>query len=303
MNRWQKNSLRAIALLVVIAFVALALVSRSHAHELITNPVATRKYPTTTPADYNMRFEDVSVVSSDGLKLVAWYVPSTNGAALIVQHGYKDDRSVMLNVAALFHRHGYGVLINAVRAHDHSEGELISFGHHEMKDMNAFFAFLRGRPGVNPDRIGIFGISMGGSLAIQFAAENELVRAVVADCAPSSIADTVETSVRFFTGLPPFPFAPMILFWADREGGYSSSEINAKSWIGRISPRPVLLMQGGADNMASPESGERLFQAAREPKELWFDPELGHVQFLEKRPEEFERRVTGFFDRYLLAVK
>jgi hypothetical protein len=147
--------------------------------------------------------------------------------------------------------------------------------------------------------MGLFGVSMGGTLAIQHAAENPGVRALVADCAFSSIRDTVETSVKFFTGLPPFPFAPLILFWMEREIGADADTIDAKVWIGRISPRPIFLLQGGADVVISADSGARLLAAAGDPKELWFDPELGHAQFLDKRPAEFERRVLEFYGRYL----
>ena len=107
----------------------------------------------------------------------------------------------------------------------------------------------------------------------------------------------MDTSVRFFTGLPPFPFAPMIRFWAEREGGFASAAVDAKRWIGRISPRPVLVMLGGADVVVSPVSGQRLFEAAGQPKEFWFEPAVGHGKFLATMPDEFERRVVGFFDR------
>jgi fermentation-respiration switch protein FrsA (DUF1100 family) len=53
--------------------------------------------------------------------------------------------------------------------------------------------------------------------------------------------------------------------------------------------------------MIDQKSAERLFQAAGEPKELWIEPELGHTEFDLVMPEEFERRVVGFFDRYLLG--
>jgi len=205
----------------------------------------------------------------------------------------------MLELAALLRRHGYGVLVPTVRAHDLSDGEIIGLGSREMADLDAWWRWLTARADVDAGRVGIFGASMGGSLVLQYAATNAALKAVVADCAFSSITDTVETSVRFFTGLPPFPFAPMILFWVERELGVDASAIDAKQWIGRISPRPVFLLQGGADVVVSPASGTLLFEAAKEPKELWFEPTVGHAQFLAERPEEFERRLVAFFDRYL----
>jgi uncharacterized protein len=296
-----KYTRRALAALALVVAIALNLVAQSRAHDLLTHPRATRRMPTTTPADYRMAYENVSVTTVDGVRLVGWYINSRNGASIIVQHGYKDHRGMMLELAALLHRHGYGVLVNTVRAHDRSDGEMITFGYHEMKDLGAWERYLRERPDLRPDGLGIFGVSMGGSLAIQFASQNARIKAVVADGAFSSLADTVDTSVKFFTGLPPFPFAPLIVFWSEREGGYRASEIDATQWIGQISPRPVLLLQGGADVVVSPESGARLFAAARDPKELWLEPALGHVEFLKQRPEEFERRLVAFYDKHLLG--
>jgi fermentation-respiration switch protein FrsA (DUF1100 family) len=292
---------RGLAVSTAAGLVALTLVTQSRAHELITNSFTTRQIPTATPAAYQMAYEDVSVRTRDGLRLVGWYVRGSNGAMVMLQHGYKDSRSIMLDVAAVLVRHGYGVLIGTVRAHDASDGERISFGHEEMQDLAAWEQYLRSRYDLDPDRIGIFGHSMGGSMAIQFAAQNPRIKAVVTNCAFSSLRDTIGTSVRFFTGLPEFPFAPMIVFWAEREGGFRASEIDATKWIRRISPRPVLLMQGGLDVVISPDSGQRLFDAAGEPRELWFDPDIGHVEFLAKRLHEFEQRVVGFYDKYLLG--
>ncbi len=142
---------------------------------------------------------------------------------------------------------------------------------------------------------------MGASIVLLYTAQNPEIKAVVADSAFSSMRDTVETSIAFFTGLPPFPFAPMIVFFAERETGYSIDEVAAVDHIGTISPRPVFLMQGGADTIISTDSGQRLYDAAGEPKELWFDPDLEHVQFVTEYPSEFEQRVVEFFDQYLLS--
>ncbi len=144
------------------------------------------------------------------------------------------------------------------------------------------------------------GNSYGGLLAIRYASENPAIKAVITDSAFSSLDDTVATSVRYFTGLPPFPFAPMILFWGEREAGFQASQVDATLWIRSISPRPILLMQGGADIIISKDSGQKLYAAAGEPKELWYDPEVAHAQFDTQRAAEFERRVISFYDRWLL---
>ncbi len=300
---WRRYTVRAVALLLVVAAGGATIVTRARAHELITNPRDTRHLPTKTPGDYGMPFEEATVTTVDGLTLVGWFVPSENGASIVLVHGYKDHRGSMLRLAGLLHRHGYGLLILSLRAHDRSDGEVITFGHAEMQDLDAWYSYESAHAGVDADEIGIFGASMGGSLAIQYAARNPRIAAVIADCAFSSLHDTVDTSVKFFTGLPAFPFAPMILFWTQREAGFDAGEIDAKTWIAAIAPRPIFLLQGGADVVVSRESGKRLFDAAKEPKELWYDADVGHAQFLDKRPEEFERRVVAFYDKNLRHIQ
>jgi fermentation-respiration switch protein FrsA (DUF1100 family) len=137
-------------------------------------------------------------------------------------------------------------------------------------------------------------------LAIQYAAQNQNIKAVVANSAFSSLNDTISTSVAYFTDLPAFPFVPLIVFWAERETGFKAEDVDATKWIAQISPRPVFLMQGGKDVVISADSGQRLYDAAGEPKELWYDPELGHVGFDKERAVEYEKRVSEFFDMYLL---
>lgn len=300
MSRTAKITLSVLAILLISITAGLLWKTRSEAYNLLHSPMAARELPDETPADYNLEFEDVTVTNPDGMKLAGWFIPSENGAVIIMQHGYKSTRRELLNEAEMMHRHGYGVLLTSIRAHDYSEGELITLGYYETEDMEAWYQYLLSRDDIDHEKIGILGNSYGGMLSIQYAAQNEKIKAVVANCAFSSMKDTVSTSVTHFTGLPEFPFVPLIVFWAETDTGVKMEEIDATKWIPQISPRPVFLMQGGRDTVISPNSGQLLYDAAGEPKELWFDSELGHVEFDKERAEEYEARVAAFFDRYLL---
>jgi len=304
MSRVRRLVVRTSLVVIVAATGIFGWKTHDEAHTMVTNPRETRKVATVSPAERQMPFEDATVTTVDGLRLHGWFIPAGPGPqgpapTLIVVHGYKDQRGSMLGVAEVLHRHGFGVLVASFRAHDINDGELISFGLHEMKDLDAWRLYLDARPDVDTQRIGLFGASMGGAIGIGYASQHAEIRAVIADCAFSSVSDTAATSIRFFTGLPAFPFAPAIIFWMEREIGGRASDLDTTRWIRQIAPRPILLMQGGADTVVSAESGRRLFEAAGEPKELWFEPTLKHAEFLKAMPARFEERVIRFLDRYL----
>lgn len=290
----------SMAVLFFLILVGINILIRAQALSLVHSPLESRFPVSTTPADAGLEYEEIEVESVDGNILHGWYIPPTNGAVIMALHGYKWNRSGFIEEAEMLTRHGFGFLFVSIRAHDVNDGELIAFGLNEMPDIDAWFNFLLTREEVNPEAIAIFGESLGGSMAIQYAALNPQIKAVATHSAFSSMRDTIETSIRFFTGLPPFPFAPMIQFWAEWEIGGDIDDINASHWISEISPRPVFIMHGLKDTTVSPQSGNILFDAAEEPKELWTEAELGHGGFEREFPEEFEARLVAYFERYLL---
>lgn len=193
----------AIILIVLGVFLALFLAMRPKGYEMIILPVEDHQALEATCADYDLSCEDVTVVTEDGLTLVGWYLPSQNGAAVIAQHGFRGNREDVLLEAAFLYKHGYGVLLSTLRAHDLNDSERFSWGKHEMKDFEAWYQYLLTRDDVDPDRIGAFAESMGGALTIKYASQNENIKVLVTHCAFSSMEDAVAVGVRHFTGLPP----------------------------------------------------------------------------------------------------
>ena len=86
---------------IVSGGVALAWKARNDADALVTNPMAVRRLPTQTPVDFGLVYDDVAITARDGARLVAWYVPTINGAVILAQHGYKSQRGEMLNEALM----------------------------------------------------------------------------------------------------------------------------------------------------------------------------------------------------------
>lgn len=242
-------------------------------------------------ADLGRLYETVTLRTSDGLELAAWYVPSRNGAAVVSY----PTRQGKLPQARMLARHGYGVLLVDARGYDGSEGAPNLFGWAGAKDIDAAVAWLRARPDVRDGRIGGIGFSVGGEMMIQAAASNPALRAVVSEGAgvrsvrehllrgprgwlslPESALETVAVAVMSGTAPPP----------------------SLTDLVPRITPRPLFLVYAG-HGQGGEDLNPRYFRAASEPKMLWKIPEAQHVGGLEARPREYETRIVGFFDRAL----
>ena len=106
MRKLLKVTLTVIPILVIAALAALAVLTRDQVLKLISNPPDMRQPITRTPASYGLPYEDVIVVTADGLKLAGWYLPSHNGAAILMLHGFRGDRTNQLDAAEILQRHG-----------------------------------------------------------------------------------------------------------------------------------------------------------------------------------------------------
>jgi len=101
--------------------------------------------------------------------------------------------------------------------------------------------------------------------------------------------------VRALTGLPPFPFAPLVAWFGEMESGLDIRLVRPIDDVGKIAPRPLLLIHGDQDTLVPLENGEALYQAAGEPKELYVVSGAGHGGFLDADPQGFERTLVDFF--------
>ena len=134
-----------------------------------------------TPASKGLSYEAVTVTTPDGVRLAGWYLSSTNRAAVVLLHGAGSTRSNVLDEAAVLARHGFGVLMIDARGHGDSAGRAMDFGWHGDADIAAATGYLAERPDVDPERIGVVGMSMGGEEAVGATSTNDRIRAVVAE--------------------------------------------------------------------------------------------------------------------------
>jgi fermentation-respiration switch protein FrsA (DUF1100 family) len=237
-----------------------------------------------------IEFQDVELKTKDNVRLSAWYTPPQNGAVILVAHGYGDKRAE--DFYALFASHGYGVIAWDFRAHGKSEGEFSSLGYYETLDAKAALNYVLAQPGVK--HVGAWGGSMGAVTMIRATAQYPQIEALVADSPFATLEDEMDLQV-------PVPvMRSLIRFFAEHETGITLDQVRPVDDIARISPRPVFLIQGMSDGMVPLNSGQRLFDAAQEPRQLWVEKDVPHLNMYAYYKTRYTNRVIKFFDEYLL---
>jgi predicted acyl esterase len=196
-------------------------------------------------------------------------------------------------------RHGYGVLLVDRRGEGESDGDPNPFGWNGDRDIKAAIAFLKGRPDVDPARIGGLGLSVGGELMLETAAETEELRAVVSEGAGSrwvgeDVARPGGSIGRWLqTGVQTVAYGATAVFSGDAPP--PRLQIAAR----RIT-QPAFLVYSD-DGVDTEDLNPRYYDELAGPKQIW-QTGTGHIKAATERPAEYERRVVGFFDRALRPV-
>jgi fermentation-respiration switch protein FrsA (DUF1100 family) len=238
-----------------------------------------------------IEFQDIELVTEDRVTLSAWYTPPQNGAVILVAHGYGDKRAEDFH--ALFASHGYGVIAWDFRVHGKSGGDFSSLGYYEVLDAKAALDFALAQPGV--EHVGAWGGSMGAVTMIRATAQYPEIEALVADSPFVTLEDEMKLIIPFSL------MRSLIQFFTDMETGLSLDQVRPVDEIARISPRPVFIIQGMADRSVPLDSAQRLYDAAVEPRKLWLEDDIPHLNMYAYYRQEYIKRVIVFFDEYLLG--
>jgi len=287
-RRWWRYTRRLLLTFgtLVVAFVVLFPVAIAY--------VVTHASRAAVPAaDLGVAHENVEFTTSDGLRLRGWYIPSRNGAAVISFPG----RASSQQRAKLLARHGYGVLLFDRRGEGESEGDPNLFGWQGERDIHAAVTYLQGRPDVDRDRIGGIGLSVGGEMMIEAAAESDDLKAIVSEGASSrSVRDELANPGGGWPEIIGNGFATL----ATAVFSSNLPPATLQSLVPEISGA-VFFVYGENGQPAEKPANTAFYAAAHGEKEIWEVPGSGHIGGVDAQPVEYERRVVGFFDRTLLA--
>jgi uncharacterized protein len=269
--------------------------------ETLTRPKKLNHFDkyTFSPYELGLPAEAVTFPSLHGDHNVSGYYISCPDATstLLVCPGFRSRMAEFLGVAGHLWRAGYNVLVFEYYGHGNAVSAPVTLGYREINDFLGAVAYAKERaPQIH---LGALSYSMGAAVAIMSSARNTDIEALVVDSSFATHRGVVEYNFHRAFHLPSAPFAwiaDYMLWW---RAGYRFHQVEPLREISLISPRPILIIQGGRDSIVDPKDAALLYAAAKEPKELWLLADADHCGAYFEDREAYVKRVLEFFDLHL----
>ncbi len=248
-----------------------------------------------TPAEVGLDYREVGLRSSDGLSLSAWWVGRDGSSrAAVLVHGWGGDRSDLhvVETALAYHRAGFNVLMLDLRAHGKSEGERVTVGYQEARDVRGALSWLEER-GFEPEDVVLHGWSLGGAAVVR-AAPGTGVAAVVEEAGYANLPPLLQARIPEVSGLPAF-FTPGILLMGKLLLGIDYRAVRPEEEAAQLYREgvPFMIIHSRDDEMIHFEHAEAL-AAAHPGATIWAVEGYGHVA-AHAHPE-YKERLLAFLD-------
>ena len=257
------------AVLVVLAWAGMIVVSRAYRPPQVPHK--------RDPENFEIPFEEIHFPTAHGKTLYGWWIPaptgpSENAATLILLHGWSRNVERMLPFIRKLHPAGCNLLAFDARSHGRSDADGNSNMLKFSEDIRAAIDEAV-RRGADPERLGVFGHSVGGAASIHAAAHDPRIHAVVTVGAFAHPGILMRADLRK-KGMPGI-LVTLILAYVQHTIGATFDEIAPEAQIGRIEV-PVLLVHGERDDVVPLEHAHRLAAAAGPNVTLLTLPKRGH---------------------------
>ncbi|MBQ3131687.1 MAG: alpha/beta fold hydrolase [Clostridia bacterium] len=243
-------------------------------------------------------FEEVSIMSHDGLRLKGMYYHTRDGAPLDIGfHGYRSTAiRDFCGGAVMGMEAGHNVLLVKQRGCCDSEGHTISFGVKEQRDCLSWINYAIERFG-RDTQIALYGVSMGAATVL-CASGLELpdnVKGVIADSPFSSPIDIIQT-VAADMGIPKAVVRPLATVAARIFGGFDLHGASAVEAV-KNAKVPILIIHGEDDRFVPCDMGRAIYRACPEGAELVTFPDAGHAISYLADEAKYKSIINGFWQR------
>ena len=245
-----------------------------------------------TPADFELDFETVTIKAADGIDIAGWFIPQQNSDKIIIAlHGYPADKGDILP-ALIFLHEDFNLLFIDFRYFGESGGFYSTVGVKEVSDLLAAkeFAIERGFK-----KIGVWGFSMGGAVALMSTEKTSDIKAIVSDSSYATLSLMAREPYRNLAFLK-YPLAFFTRVLARIFLGISIDEASPVKKVKGASI-PILLIHSPEDEVIPFSHALLLREALKDNPgaEFWFEGGASHGQL----QKEYQTRLREFFQKNL----
>ncbi len=267
-------------ILFLVVFSLLTFFMSIHPMKIITNLV---------PSDLGLKYEEITFKSADGIKLSGWFIPNNKAkATVIVMHGYPADKANLLGIAEFLAK-DFNVFLFDFRSFGKSEGSYTTVGYLEKNDLLGAIEYLRKEKNIT--KIGLYGFSLGGAVALITNHEN--VKAIVTDSAYARLSHMVQHMYRIFFVFK-YPLTYLTKLYGIIFLKINVDDVNPVDNIKNLKV-PILIIHAEKDSQI-PINEAYLLHNANKKAELWIVENAEHGMTHSINPEKYEKRVVRFFD-------
>lgn len=246
--------------------------------------------------------EEVKFRTSDNLEISGWFISSKNSdKVLILVHGLNSNRTSefadrFTEFGSTMQKQGFSILMIDLRGHGLSSDSRLTFGITERRDVIAGVNWVK-QKGFKPNKIGVLGVSMGSASVIGAAAENPDISAIVVDSCYAEVYPIIQKHWQTASGLPEI-FLPSTMMFGQLWTGYDLTSSKPVNEIGRIAPRPVLIIHSAIDPYTTVENARQL-KAAYPSAEYWETRAKEHAGSYSSNPKNYVDKVAAFYNQSL----
>jgi uncharacterized protein len=252
------------------------------------------------PKDAGLPQENVSVGTFEGMELKGWLVPQTKKArgTVIYLHGVGDCKTAGVEFAKALFDKGFNVFLYDSREHGESEGYYCTYGFYEKIDVASVISYLQSRTDIEVGRIGIFGTSMGGAVAIQSAAVDNRIAAVISEGSFTSLRTIFVDYQKRIIKLPWHFLRNIALVQSQKLANFKARLVTPLEDIKRIHV-PIMIVHGEKDKFIKSDYAKLLFDAANEPKRMLVIDNADHNNVWEVGGRSYADAIISFFETHL----
>lgn len=251
-----------------------------------------------TPWEFQAEYEEVELVTADGVAFGAWFLrQSGSPQVIVISPGHKGRRQSVLGIAISLWRKGFNVVAYSYRGMPGSDRAPITMGVRETLELQAAIDFAR--RSVKDARVGLLGYSMGAAVSLVGAAGEPSVEALVLDSPFSDLRQLLCDAIRNMALLPGSPFVSVVSALLRLRTGARLADCSPISVLSALEPRPLFFIHGGADRITPVAHSRRLYDAYRGPREIWIGQGVQHCGVYFADRGLYVERVAGFFARHL----